>query len=78
VIVIFVIFELLFYFHFNNIRDKRIELEKPKPEFKNGKRVYVYTFPGGVEGGIFAKTYVDIDDQCTLRIKTLLVTPKDL
>ena len=75
---VFIILELIFYFHFSSVRKKRIELGKPKPEFINGKRVYVFTYPKEREGGIFSKTYIDIDDNIVLRLRSLMIPPKEL
>lgn len=75
---VFIIFELVFYSHFSSVENKRIELEKPKPAFINGKRVYVYTHPKGKEGGIFSKTYIDIDEHSVLRLRSLMIPPEEL
>jgi len=74
---VFIILELIFYSHFSSVKDKRIELEKPKSEFINGKRVYVYTYPKE-EGGIFSKTYIEIDEHSVLRLRSLMIPPEDL
>jgi len=75
---VFIIFELIFYSRFSSIRNKKIELETPKPEFINGKRVYVFTYPKEKEGGVFSKTYIDIDEQNVLRLKSLIIPPEEL
>ena len=75
---LFIIFELFFYSHFSSVKDKIKELETPKPEFIQGKRVYVYTHPKGKEGGIFSKTFVEIDDGTILRLRSLMIPPEDL
>ena len=75
---ILIILELFFYFHFSSIRAKRVQAEKPKPEYIDGKRVHVFTFPLGSEGGIFSKTYVEIDEHNILRLRTLMIPPTDL
>jgi len=75
---VFIVLELFFYFHFSSVRNKRIELEKPKPEFINGKRVYVYTFPKGEDGGIFTKTYIEFDENSVLRLRSLMIPPEEL
>ena len=74
----FIILELIFFFHFLSVRNKTIELQKPKKEFIDGKRVYVFTYPKGKEGGIFSKTYIEIDDDNILRLRSLMIPPKDL
>ena len=74
----FIILEIIFYFHFSSVRDKRIELEKPKPEYIDSKKIHVYTFPKDAEGGIFSKTYIELDDHSILRLRTLMIPPEDL
>ena len=75
---IFIILELLFFFHFSSAESKRRDAEKPKKEFINGKRVYVFTHPEGKEGGIFSKTYIDVDDTIVVRIRALMIPPEEL
>ena len=55
-----------------------MEAEKPKPEFIDGKRVYVYSHPERMEGGIFSKTYIAIDKHSVLRLRSLMVPPNHL
>ena len=78
VFVFFIVIDLLVFYHYRSVRDKRIELERPKPEYIDGKRVHVYTSPKGIEGGIFSKTYIAIDDHNILRLRTLIVDPEEL
>jgi hypothetical protein len=73
----FIILELLFFFHHSFAGDKVIVKEKPV-EFIDGKKVYVFTYPEGKEGGIFSKTYVDIDKNTVLRVRALMIPPEDL
>ena len=74
----FIILELIFYFHFSSIKNKRIELEKPWKEFIDGKRVYAFTYPEGKEGGIFSKTYIEIDNTSVLRLRNLIIPAEEL
>ena len=76
--VIFILLEIFFYFHLSSKIKKRIELEKPKPEFIEGKKVFDYTYPEGVEGGVFSKTYIEIDKNNILRIRSLIIPPDEL
>ena len=78
ILILFIIFELVFYFHISSFRSKRKELEKPKPEYIKGKRVHVFTHPKGKEGGIFSKTYIEIDEHSILRLRTLMILPEEL
>ena len=82
----FIILDVLFYFHYNVARnkgliqekDKRLIQEKPKLQFYRGKRLYLYTHPKGAEGGIYSKTYIKIDENSVLRLRTLIVPPEAL
>jgi amino acid transporter len=78
ILILLIIFELVFYFHFSAFRSKRKEQEKPKPEYIKGKRVHVFTHPKGKEGGIFSKTYIEIDEHTILRLRTLMILPEEL
>jgi len=76
--VFFIVLILIFYYHFSSLRNKIIELEKPKPEFIDGKKVHVFTFPDGKEGGLFSKTYIEIDEHNVLRLRTLMISPEEV
>jgi len=76
--VVFIILDVMFYIHYCMVRNKRIQAERPKPEFIDGKRVHEYTYPKGVEGGIFSKTYVSIDGRSVLRLRTIMIPPGEL
>jgi len=52
---------------------------KNKPvEYINGKKIHIYTSPKGTEGGIFSKTYIEIDEHNLLRLRTLMIPPGEL
>ena len=74
----FIFLELIFFFHYSSVSNKRNEAEKPKIEFINGKRIYVYTMPKGKEGGIFSKTYIEIDGNNVIRLRSLMISPEEL
>ncbi len=78
VVGFFILFILVFFFHYSSVKKKRVEQEKPKPEFIDGKRLHIYTDPKGCEGGIFSKTYIKIDDNNILRLRTLMIPPNEL
>jgi hypothetical protein len=78
IVIVFIILELGLYYHFYSYKKKRIEKGKIEPEYINGKRVHVFTFPHGQEGGIFSKTYIQIDEHNVLRLRTLLIPPDEL
>lgn len=75
---LFIIFILIFFFHISSVRKKIIELEKPKPEFLSGKLVHVLTLPKGKEGGLFSRTYIEIDEHNVLRLRTLMIPPEEV
>jgi len=77
-IVIFIFLELILYLHYHFIRKKLQELEKPQLEFIDGKKIYAYTFPTGIEGGVYSKTYIEIDHQSILRLRNLMIPPEEL
>jgi hypothetical protein len=63
--IIFILLELFFYYNFSSIVAKRIEL-------------HIYTHPKGAEGGVFGKTYIELDKKNILRIRSLIVPPDEL
>lgn len=75
---IFIILEILFYFRFLNLEKQIRKDSQITPEFIDGKYVYVFTFPKGIGGGIFSKTYIEIDPENILRLRTLIVSPNEL
>lgn len=78
IISVLIIIELALYFRYSNIKEKKTEIEKPKTEFINDKKVTVFTYPAGIEGGVFSKTYVELDDHNILRLRALMVHPGEL
>jgi len=77
-LAIVIILDIILFLHYVSIMKKRIEAERPKPEYIDGKKVHVFTHPEGKEGGIFSKTYVQIDKHHILRLRTLMVAPEEL
>lgn len=73
IIVFFVVVELIVF-----LRYRSMIYKKPKEEYISGRRVHVFTYPPDVEGGIFSKTYVEIDDKNILRLRTLMIPPEEL
>ena len=53
-------------------------MEKPKPEYIDGKIVVDITFPRGTDGGVYSKTYIEIDESSILRLKNLMIPPNEL
>ena len=77
-IVIFILINFVLYYRLKSFDKKRIEEEKPKPEFIKGRKVHEYTFPKHSEGGIFSRTYVSIDEHNVLRLRILMIKPDEL
>jgi len=75
---LFIFLDIIFYLHIMLLRRKRIKILKPKPEFIDGKKVYDITFPEGTEGGVYSKTYIEIDSNSILRLKYLMIPPDEL
>lgn len=78
ILCFFILINVFLYYHFKNVNIQRVEAEKPKPEFVGGKKVHVYTHPKESEGGIFSKTYIELDEHNILRLRLLMVKPTDL
>lgn len=74
----FIIFEILFYFRCSNLEKKIRKKSQFTPEIIDGKYIHVFTYPKGVEGGIFSKTYIEIDSGNILRLRTLIIPPDEL
>jgi len=53
-------------------------VESPEIENRNGKQVHEFTFPVGVKGGVFSKTYVQIEQNKILRIRNLMIKKEDV
>ena len=77
-IIIFIVLIIVFYIHFYLTIKKLKETKTPKKEYVAGKKVHIFTFPQGTEGGIFSKTYIEIDNQNILRLRTLMIDPEEL
>jgi hypothetical protein len=77
-ISILIVIELVLYFKYTTIGEKKIKSQKPKPEFIDNKKVNIFTYPHGMEGGIFSKTYLDLDDHNILCIRALIIHPAEL
>jgi hypothetical protein len=78
IIGLFILLEIIFYLHCYLLGRKRIKLGKPTPEYIDGKKVIEITFPSGTDGGIYSKTYIEIDNNNILRLKNLMIPPDEL
>ena len=77
-LIIFICLILVFFIHYYSIKKKLSSVKVLKVEYVSGKKVHIFTFPQGLEGGIFSKTYVEIDDENILRVRTLMLAPEDV
>jgi hypothetical protein len=75
---LFVLLEILFFLHFFFYRRKRLRLEQPQPEYIDGKIIIDITFPKGIDGGVFSKTYIEIDNNSILRLRNLMIPPDEI
>ena len=70
--------EIIFYVHYLSVKSKKFQEEKTKPEFVGEKTLYTFTYPKASDGGVFSKTYIQIDGKMILRLRTLMVPPGEL
>jgi len=78
ILVIFIIIELIVFLHYRSVKNKRSKIGEQEDEYVAGRKVHVFTYPQGMEGGIFSKTYIEIDDKNILRLRTLMIPPEEL
>jgi hypothetical protein len=78
IFVILIILELLLYSRFQKEKIQMTFMSKPESEYINNKKVHIFTYPQGAEGGIFSKTYIDIDEHNILRLRTVIIPPGEL
>ena len=77
-ISLFILFEIIFVFHFVMVKKRKVEAEKPKPEYFKSKRIYIFTYPHDSKGGAFSKTYIHIDENNILNLRTLMISAGEL
>ena len=77
-ILIFIVIEILYYIYTYYFSDKIIEFEEIEPELLHGKKVYIYTNPKDSKGGVFSKTYIQINNESVLRIRNQMIPPEEL
>lgn len=76
--VIFIILAVLLHLVYLRKKREMEEQMKPKPIFHQGKRLYIFTYPPGARGGVYAKTTVDIDNETAILIKQQILGPEDI
>ena len=77
---LFIFMEIAFFAHYYSLAQKQRTqptMFQPQMMFK-GKKLLVYTHPVGVQGGIFTKTHVKINDDTILNIRIQIIPGKDL
>jgi hypothetical protein len=75
---IFILFEIILYFNFISKYGKRIGFRKIKHESIKGKNLFVYTNPSTSDGGIFSRTYIEIDKDNVLRLRNQMIPPEEI
>lgn len=75
---IFVVLEILFFIHYFMVKTKRIKSEKPKTLFFKGKKLHIFTLPLGSKGGIYSKTYIDIDNANILNLRYQMIPQNEI
>lgn len=75
---VFVGLDLIFILHHFLVKKKRIESKRPKPLMLKGKKLHIFTLPMNSKGGIFSKTYIEIDENNILNLRFQMIQPNDL
>jgi hypothetical protein len=78
IIIFFALIEIIFYLYATYYSDKIIEFEEIEPETIHGKKVYIYTNPINAKGGVFSKTYIQINDESVLKFRNQIIPPTEL
>ena len=77
-ILLFALIEILYYIYTYYYSDKIVEFEEVEPESLHGKKVYIYTTPKDSKGGVFSKTYIQINNESVIRIRNQIIPPEEL
>ncbi len=78
IIAAFIIIEILLFLNYKSMEKQRIERQRPWPEYINGKKVHVYTYPSYSKGGVFSKTLIKIDEKNVLLLRCLIKPYRNL
>jgi hypothetical protein len=78
IILFFALIEILYYIYTYKYSDKIVEFLEVEPETLHGKKIFVYTNPKEAKGGVFSKTYIQIDGESILRIRYQMIPPEEL
>jgi hypothetical protein len=74
----FIILEILLFLNYLLVKRKRIEAEKPKPAEFKGRKLHSFTIPIDSKGGIYSKTFIQIDENNILNLRYQMISPSDL
>ncbi|MBS3748494.1 MAG: hypothetical protein KGY67_02205 [Candidatus Thermoplasmatota archaeon] len=77
----FIIIDILMYVSpqlFTKQNIQKFTTADSSTEYLDGKKVYEYTFPKNRKGGIFSKTYVQIDSNSLVRIRNQMIPAEKL
>jgi len=77
-ILLFAIIEILYYTYTYYFSEKIVEFEEVEPESIHGKKVYIYTNPKDSKGGVYSKTYIQINNESVLRLRNQMIPPEEL
>lgn len=78
IIIFFALIEIIYYLYTIYYSDKIIEFEEVEPETIHGKKVYIYTNPKNAKGGVFSKTYIQINNESILKFRNQIIPPDKL
>jgi hypothetical protein len=75
---VFIALELILLIRYQTLKKRQIIAERPQPVLYKGKKLHAYTTPKDAEGGFFSRTYIQIDKDNILRLRTLIIPPEEL
>ena len=62
-----------FFFFYHCLKGDKCNYKKTKIEYSNGKKIYVYTNPKELSGGIFSKTYMQVEEDTYICVKSPMI-----
>ena len=79
---VFIVIDIILYATPHFFVDQTIldfkSVELSEIENRNGKQVHEFTYPVGLKGGVFSKTYVQIEQNKILRIRNLMIKKEEI
>ena len=76
IIFLFAIIEIIYYFYISKYSDNIVEFLEIESEKLHGKNVFDITFPKDAKGGVFSKTYIQINKDDVIRIRNQMIPPE--